>query len=755
MLSIPVFAEVEGITVFRDDTDPSRFYYLAKEPRILRDQSGKPMFTFLRYQFPIEREGSEPGGGYLVFTTAMRADPLVLNNKVKPVLQRRLRSELPPGVAMPEIVLAPVDFTDGEVRLIIMQNDQFVKNITLGKPSLFADNTASVAVELSADAATLFYESLRRGGSIAAIEYNLRFPVRLPAITIIGHVDSREVKEVVMTYTEQTVTDGSVWGDDSREERQRTSIAETMESQGLIKLEILKGSVDLAEDDMESLRAFAFRAMDEFIKAHFLKGGSVETDADRRSQWMEFLSQDINVRFDLNVSYRDVITREYNPSAQINPSFLGGRIEDMVHDIDLGNAPWYFNNLEVTVDTNLDFERYGDIVHSVVGHLSYDQHRPDGTRVTKRESVPFTKDNARPRPKAFRTRLAEVGKDNYHVEVEVNYKAGPQLKAILGSFNTTTRHLTLNVPNPGVIEINFGAAPDAFSGQLKGVEVEVAYEDRRNNVPRAVEAVLLNADKPEAVYRRVIYAPWEQPFRYRYTYILQDDSEDGAVQRSTTPWMDGSSETRHVKIPTPFDQEFRLTVIPSVDWNEVRELIVDVAYSDEDNDYSVQNTMSFSNEGDSTRRARVWKFPLRNPDRRGYRFAQKLLLQNDGVTSVDWQTRESDLQALIVGNAPGGVVTLEVDPSDVGIGDTVVRAIVQLRYADPANNKLDTQTLLFRDTMPQQWTVSRADATRNDYTYSVTYFLSEGNRRVVLANQQGTFADTTDFLFLPPPPDQP
>lgn len=751
MLSIPVFAVVEGITVFRDDVDASRFYYLASKPRILRGENGRPMFTFLRYQFPIDRVGTEPGGGYLVFTTGMREDPTILNTRVKPVLQRRLRSELPPGEAMPEIVLAPVDFTDGEVRLIIMQNDQFVRNVVLGRPSLFADNTASVAVELSADAATLFYESLKHGASIAAIEYNLTFPVRLPAITIIGHVDSKEVKAVVMTYTEQTVVDGSVWGDDQHEERQRTSIAETMDSQGLIKLEILKGSVDIGEDDMESLRAFAFRSMDEFIKQNFLKGGSVETDEDRRSQWMEFLKQDIHKRFDLNVSYRDVINREYNPSAQINPSFLGAPIDDLVLDIDLGNAPWYFNNLEVSVDTNLDFQRYGDLVHSVVGHLSYDQTKADGTRITKRDSVVFTGSDTK--PKEFKTRLSEVGRDSYHVELEVNYKSGPRLQTVLGSFDTTTRHLTLNVPNPGVIEIRFATTPDVFGGQLSAIEVEVEYGDTRNGVDSATETIVLDAEHSEVAYRRVIYAPWDKPYRYRYTYVLKDAEDDGAMQRSTTAWLEASSDTRNIKVPTPFDQQFNLVVIPSVDWQEVRELIVDLDYHDQDSDYRMQDSLSFSDESDATRRARPWKFPLRNPDRRSYRFAQKLLLRNGGVTPIDWQTRDSDLQAIVVGNAPGGVVTMQVDPSDIGIGDTVVRAIVQLHYDVGENQRVDTQTLLFRDTEPQTWTVARADATKNDYTYTITYFLRDGNKRVVLTDQHGTFSDTTDFLFLPPPPE--
>jgi hypothetical protein len=746
MISIPVFAQIENISIFRDDEQTNKFYYLPRFPRIATADNGKPMFTFLRYQFPIERDNQEPGGGYLVFTTRLTEEQALLDSKVIPSLKRALQQENPTAISVPEPILAPVDFTGGEVQLIMIRDNQFVGAVQLGKPSLFGDNTASVAVELKSMGATLLFEALKGGASIAAIEYDLSFPVRLPAITIIGHVDSKEVKQAVMTYTEQQVTEGSVWGDTTSTVRRRTGIAETMDAQGLIKLEILKGSVDLSQDDMESLRSFAFRAMDDFIKANFLKGGSVETPEDRKSEWMEFLGQNITKRFDLNVSYRDVITRQYNPSAQISPAFLGVPIKDVLLDIDLGNAPWYFNNLEVTIDTNLDFAKYTDIVHSVVGHLTYDQPRADGTRLVKRESFVFTAaDRA---PKTFKTRLVDVGKDIYHVDVEVNYKAGPTLQAKLASFDTMTRNLTLSVQNPGVMEIKFATVPKAFDASMQAIEVEIAYADPRNSVPRAVETVILNAEKTEAQYRRVLFAVWEKSFQYRATYLLKDDS--GNVQRSTTEWIDASNDTHNVLIPTPFDSQFNLTFIPSVDWSEVSELIIDLEYDDSINDYHMQKTHSFQKE---TAKAERWTFPLRDPEQGAYRFKQTLLFANGSVKEEDWQARASYTQTLVLGNARGGVATIEVDPGDVtGLGDVVRRLVVHLTYTDPPNNLIDTQTLVFRDPKPQTWSIARADVTVNQYTYDVEYFMKDGTRRK-LDGQNGTISGLKDFLFIPTTPD--
>lgn len=748
MLTIPAYAEIEGITIFRDDEDPSHFYYLPRRPRLAQDAAGDPQFTFLRYQFPIERESAEPGGGYLVFTTIMREDADVLD-RLQRVLQNRLRNELPPTEVIPEVRVTPVDFTGGSVRLIIMQDNRFVRSIELGRPSLFGDNSASVAVELSADGATLFYEALRREGSIAAIEYNLTFPVRLPAITILGHVDCREVVKTVKAYSLETVKTPGTWG--SREDTQTvtTSVPQIMESQGLISLEIMTGSVDVDEDEMESLRSFAFRAMEGFINEHFLKGGSARCEAERRDLLLHFQDADpdtITGSFDLNVSYRDVIDRQYNPSAHLGSDFLGTPVENLVHDIDLGNAPWYFNNLDVLVDTNLDFEKYGDIVHSVVGHFTYDQTGPDGVRHTRRESLVFTEGDRT--AKRFRTRLAAPEKDLYQVSVEVNYREGPTPQLVVDSFSTTLRNLTLNVPNPGIIEVQFSTAPEAFGDRLQSIEAEIAYGDPDSGVPMVTDTVILTSEERVRDYRRVIHAQWDKPYRYRFTYNLID--EGGAVQRSTTPWVEASSAQRYVNIPTPFDQVFSLNIIPQVDWSEVREVVVDLEYHDVDSDYRMERTISFSQD---TSRANAWRFLLRNPAHREFRYRETYLMSNYAIEEKEWQTRSQD-GAVSIGNAPYGVATVSVDPEDIDFEHEVRRVIVRLRYLDdhdPENPTEDTATLLFRGQGAQEWWVTLGKV-QDTYEYDVTYVMEDNSQRVLLDQEERLDRSGGSFLFLPAPP---
>lgn len=736
MISLPTFDQFEGLVIFPDDEDISHYYFLPRNPQLKKGPDGTPMFTFYRYQYPIDRAGPEKGGGYLTFTTMMNEEQSFLD-EVKKHIEQLVRAAHPTRTDI-TVTLSPVDFTDGSVQLIMMKDNQFVHAIDLGKPSLFADNTASVAIELGEYGASLFYDALKKGASVGAIEYDLSFPVRLPGIQITASISSKEVHDVVIGYAQEKVTNSDTWGNtETHTVAHRTSISESMHSLGLIHLDIKKGDVNLSNDDVASLQAFAFKAMDDWINAHFLKGGSFATDEDKKSQWMRFIGEDLQDNFYLDVTYRDVIRRSYSPSTQITPAFLGVPIDKAVIDIDLGTAPWYYNNLKVTIDTNLDFDKYGDIVHSVVGHLSYDQKTSDGTRITNRESFRFAKDNAA--PQTFMQRMAAVGKDIYHVDIEVNYTSGPVLQTVIKSFDTMTRNLTLDVPNPGVMEINFAAIPGAFDQQLSAVEVEVQYADVRRNVPDTTETIILTKEKPEFAYKRVIYAPWDQPYHYRATYILKDS--DGNIQRSSSDWIQESSDTHYVKIATPFDQYFSLNVIPSVLWGKVQQLVVDLAY--DSGDYHEQQNYSFSQ---SAHNIQAWKFPLRDPSQRSYRFKQTMLMQSSSVVEGQWQTRDQD-GTLVVGNARYGVITVHVDPGDVDLGNTVKRVQVSLQYMDPS----DSQVLVFRNATPQDWSFAR-DPSQDHYAYSLEYIMSDGTRHKVPVQQESFGGQGDNYLFVPAAP---
>ena len=58
MQTVPIYATIDGLTIFRDDRDETRFHYLPRTLRIKSDRSGRPMFTPERPRFIRLERGS-------------------------------------------------------------------------------------------------------------------------------------------------------------------------------------------------------------------------------------------------------------------------------------------------------------------------------------------------------------------------------------------------------------------------------------------------------------------------------------------------------------------------------------------------------------------------------------------------------------------------------------------------------------------------------------------------------------------------
>ena len=116
------------------------------------------------------------------------------------------------------------------------------------------------------------------------------------------------------------------------------------------------------------------------------------------------------------------------------------------------------------------------------------------------------------------------------------------------------------------------------------------------------------------------------------------------------------------------------------------------------------------------------------------------------------QVRTTDNTVLVVGNAPGGVIAVEVDATDTKLGVEVSRVIVRLTYSDPENNVLDTETLVFRASSEiKEWLIARADTKKGSYLFEVEYIMRDGSRRVLL-EQSGVIRSNREYLPLPPVP---
>lgn len=743
MLSLTDGFSIEGVDFFRDDESKETFYYLPNTVELARNADGSPQFQFVLYLAGLPIEGKQAGGGFLLMTTELTAPATIIGQKAIAEANKILRAEAPsPGAAIPTPKIRPVNFTGGTARLLIASGpaSQLVSAIELGKPSLFGRNTVSVVADMPFEGAQIFADVLRQGGAIASIEYNLEFEVRLPSVVIEAHISSSRVRNAVATYTTQQIVDEDFWGGDTTTEvRKRTGFSEFLREHSLVELDIKAGSADVQLDDdmISDLRDFALGAMDKFINQEWVNVGGVLTPEQLQSEWLEFINEDFEKNFDLVLTQSDVIRRQYNPGATINPAFIGAEEKKYLTIVDTIAHP-FFQRLEVDVSTTFDFERFSDYVHSVVVDLTYDSPDDTGRRIRKSDSFIFTKDSNS--PQKFIT--AKGRANEYQVTAEVHYRNGPVLKQKLLDTTSVDPAQVISVANPGEINVKFSAPKAGFDDDLLSVDIELAYEDRRNGVTPFIESRSLTKDESEATIKRAVYSPDVKPFRYRFTHVFTN-------QKVSTPWLEAPAGTTNLRVPTPFEDKLMLDIVPSADWSELSGMLVAVTYEDAANDVRVQQSQFFAPE--DAGRAKVFTAPLKDPARRMVTVAETHLFKTGAARSLPPRQVVADGRPVVVGNAPGGVYRITISGEDLALGTDLRRATVSLRYADPAHGVLDTHGALLRDPGDlSEWFIALADPAQLDYTYRVDYFLASGER-VSGPEEHGTLSNPEDWLFIQPP----
>lgn len=743
MLSLTDGFSVDGVDFFRDDEKKEIFYYLPTKVEVGKKPNGKPEFQFVLYQSGLPINGKQSGGGFLLFTTVLTEDPQIIGPKAIAQAQQILQDEAGPGVGqVPTPVIRPANFIGGSAKLLIAKsNGQLVNTVELGRPALFGQNSVSVMADMPLDGAQMFAAVLQAGGNIAAIEYNLEFDVRLPSATITAHIEASRIRDVKATLVDEVVTEES-WGSTTTTRNpKRSSYTEILEEHSLVELEIKAGSsqTDLDDKVVEELRDFALGAMDKFINEEWLKVGGMLTPEQLQDEHLKKIKEEFTKNFDMNLTQSDVIARPYAPSAMVDPSFIGGNIDDYLTIVDTLAHP-FFQRLEVEIMTSFDFDKYDDYVHSIVANLNYSSRGDDGRTVAKTQSFTFTKDNHA--PQTFTTAKGKATDNDYDITAEVHYKAGPVQMQRLFQTTSSAPAQVIDVGNPGEIDVNFGVSATAFTGGLEAVEVELAYQDRANGVQPFTEAIALEKDKPAATIRRPVFVTNLNPFNYRYTHVFSS-------QRITSPWIEAAAGTRNLRIPTPFKDNLVVDILASADWAEVQSIVVNLAYEDDANDIRAQQSFVFLAE--DAGKARNWTVKLADPDQRRVAVSETQQMKNGAVRVLPRREIQADGTVVVVGNAPGGVMKLSILAEDLAMGTDIKRVSVDLEYADAAHGVLDRHRAILRNTTDTSvWTVALIDPAKIDYSYTVEYTLTNGDR-VTGTPKTGRFLRPDDVLFLEAP----
>lgn len=169
MLSTEHPIQINGFTLFRDLNDTRRYYYLPKS-EVLLSEGGKK-FDFVAYHDFNTAEGKKNPtgenenlkGGYLTLEVELKnPDDDTLKN-----FKEELK-KISEDITGEDIIITPVQFNEGDVRLIILGNEgkddgQNAKIRVVGshKPSLYDKENAVFSVKLGAIEAEIIHKLLK------------------------------------------------------------------------------------------------------------------------------------------------------------------------------------------------------------------------------------------------------------------------------------------------------------------------------------------------------------------------------------------------------------------------------------------------------------------------------------------------------------------------------------------------------------------------------------------------------------------
>ena len=206
--------QINGFTLFRDLNDTRRYYYLPKS-EVLLSEGGKK-FDFVAYHDFNTAEGKKNPtgenenlkGGYLTLEVELKNPDNDTLNNFKEELKK-----ISEDITGEDIIITPVQFNEGEVRLIILCNDgkddgQNAKIRVVGshKPSLYDKENAVFSVKLGAIEAEIIHKLLKnkltgenvsdaKNSSQLAVMYDLTYKGVEPAHNVEITVNFNAVDE--------------------------------------------------------------------------------------------------------------------------------------------------------------------------------------------------------------------------------------------------------------------------------------------------------------------------------------------------------------------------------------------------------------------------------------------------------------------------------------------------------------------------------------------------------------------------------
>lgn len=759
MLTFPEVLSHQGVTVYPDDEDHNLFYLIPDRPR-LATRDGKPVMSALFWTDRADGGAGVAGlaGGSLKFDVdlgiaaevkdaiaeAIKAAGIQVARRNAILAAERERADRQaramgatetPRVTEPAPVgpvrFGTVQFLDGTMTLLEESggNAFIAWSSSGGRPSLTGDNNAAFALRLGAEGAAVWFRALERDVAALGVRFELTFQARLPSLQIRVWAGSHQGFELERTVERTSRNLDQGCSDADVETIDVKAVTEKLVEEGLINVEIVKGTAKLSDEHVAQLRNAALTLIQDRVKEviqHRIHG---LTEEERRSSLVGTVTEEVTMFAELRLEQRDVIEWKANPQGTIT-SFLSGLSPDerrnLLTVVDLSDPVVSTLEVEVTCDAPW-------VGPPAVGRVIVDVEYPDCPHEAQRtDSFSFTAGDTAAR--TFRARRGPgPGEVSYRAKV---YLTGAEEPVEL-PWTRARGAIHVSVPLLGAFKVKLRPHPELFtlrgSGKISAVQVDYTYKaegapDHHRNQYALQAADSAGVEVGHTTFRRI-----DAPLVIQARYLREEPPELlGPVQRV---WV-GPGQVPVVEVGLPYPDRLRLTASVPAGVPGLTQVRVDVDYDDPVTGFGADGSILLDAQNEWTGATTVVQGRKEHQAFR-YRYA---LHGADQLARSAWMTGAGDQELLL----PLLAVTVHCDR--LGLGTRYDRAVVKLTYADPAHQLTVSHELYVTDGKDHHFLVPRVDSALDGYRYEMTLFPVGGDPLDVPARD----ARGTHLVLTPP-----
>ena len=740
MITIPSVLLHGNIAVYPDDEDCNLFYCIKTTPEI-RMVDGQPVFSGLFWTDKADGSMNSVAGlagGWINFDSNLSISEKEEKEIIKKIedsgVQDKRRKELVKAEnerlrliakasgeekdaeevipVVGKVRFGAINFTEGTVTLLEEKaGGDIVEWSSAGGPaSLIGDNNAAFAMRLSPMGAAIWYKALKEGVKAISIRYELKFLLRLPSLEIrawAGSFQKIKVERDVKRNWE-TAQKRLLCPDKKVEKIDVKSITQFLREEGLVNIEIKKGSTEISNEHVSQLREMALNLIEskveEIIKTRVLG----MTPEERQSSMLELIEEEVNSFIELRFKQEDVVEWSIAPQGTIM-NFLdtvpAEKRKNVTRLVDLSEHEVETIELNVNVDAPWDEEPFVNMV------------KVDMTYPTAKQShsILFKKDT-QIETWRFRRPKNDDGRVNYRTSV---YFKGISEPLELPE-KTTNGHVNINVGKVGLIDVNF--IPHQLLLSLSGknkvnvIQVDLSYKKEGQNDHFTDRVVFTPEDLEGKNFRKITGKIIDAPLCLKVSYFLKGGN---IIEMKDMKYYITENQTINITTPYPYNDSLELYVeLPLIPDDSVSKVVAEFQYEDEKNGFESSDQVTLSKDDDWE--SAMAKLVLIDKNFPQFKYRYKIFSKDD-IAQSGWMTGSGDAELIVL-----PITKVSVNISQLGMGANYAGGILTLNYNDGITRDEKEVNLTSNTPETISWYIPKTGNTEAEYTYSLMLYDSKG-----------------------------